>query len=417
MKLGKYSIGTGDRFGLQGNALLEATMLAHQKGVEVTPVWNKSKREHNITNTSPPSVRKEADQAVKELKWSQAYFVDADHITFDTVDEFIPYSNFFTIDVANKINSAASDLEIKDFVLDNKYLIGKHSIEGLSKPLEISENALAQFAKQYLLAIKEAYRIYRKVESGSKERQIVYEISMDEVEHHQSPLDIFLILKTAADYNIPVHTFAPKFIGRFNKGVDYEGDLERFRQEFEQVCSIIEYARIYFFSSRLKLSIHTGSDKYSLYPIMKEIIDKKAQGIHLKTAGTTWLAEAIGLALVGGKAYEFVKEVYSRAVNNYDSLCKPYASVINIDAKQLPSIEEIDAWSNQKFAKSISHDQGNGQYNRHMRQLMHVAFKLASEQKEELLELIQANEDTIYPLVRDNIYENHIRPLFIDKKL
>ena len=86
IKLGKYSMGLGDRFGKQGHAQLRAIIEAAGKGVEITPVWNKSNREHNIVHSEPEGTRIEADSAVRNLGWEGPYFVDADHINLSNVD-------------------------------------------------------------------------------------------------------------------------------------------------------------------------------------------------------------------------------------------------------------------------------------------------------------------------------------------
>src|SRR5699024_10655524 len=97
-KLTSYSFGTGDRFGQQGEAQLKAVQKAQNElGASITPVWNKSNREHQIIGTQPQEVRQEADKAVKSLQWKEAYFVDADHITLETVDPYLNCSDFFTL--------------------------------------------------------------------------------------------------------------------------------------------------------------------------------------------------------------------------------------------------------------------------------------------------------------------------------
>ncbi|GAG51527.1 unnamed protein product, partial [marine sediment metagenome] len=109
MILGKYSFGLGDRFGHQGKAQLAAVMKATEQGVEITPVWNKSHREHSIIRTRPEDVRKEANDAAAACGWEEAYFVDADHIGMGNVDEFIEPSDFFTLDVAAFIGKATDE--------------------------------------------------------------------------------------------------------------------------------------------------------------------------------------------------------------------------------------------------------------------------------------------------------------------
>ncbi|MBN2313593.1 MAG: hypothetical protein JXM79_06660, partial [Sedimentisphaerales bacterium] len=107
MILSKYSFGIGDRFGHQGKAQLSALMKANELGLDITPVWNKSNREHTIIGTTPADTRKEADDAVAARGYKGPYFVDADHIGLANVDAFIESSNFFTLDVADFITKQA----------------------------------------------------------------------------------------------------------------------------------------------------------------------------------------------------------------------------------------------------------------------------------------------------------------------
>src|SRR4029077_19013943 len=137
MNLSKYSMGIGDRFAHQGKAQLAAFVKAKQMGVEVTPVWNKSNREHNIVHSEPTSVREEADAAVKSLGWNGAYFVDADHIGVKTVDRFIAPSDFFTLDVADFITNPAADADIKAFASNYSRYAGSLKIPGVSGALDV----------------------------------------------------------------------------------------------------------------------------------------------------------------------------------------------------------------------------------------------------------------------------------------
>ena len=171
---------------------------------------------------------------------------------------------------------------------------------------------------------------------------------MDEVESPQTPVDLFFILKMLADKGVPAQTIAPKFTGRFNKGVDYTGNVDQFAKEFEEDVLVIDYAvKEFGLPVELKLSVHSGSDKFTIYPIMASIIKKYDKGIHVKTAGTTWLEEVIGLALAGGEALEAAKSIYSIALGRKDELCAPYADVIDIDDSKLPSVAEVAGWSSE----------------------------------------------------------------------
>src|SRR5205814_1797651 len=113
----------------------------------------------------------------------------------------------------------------------------------------------------------------------------------------QTPADLLVILAAIADEGIPVQTIAPKFSGRFNKGVDYSGDLAQFEKEFHADLAVMAFAvKRYGLPGSLKLSVHSGSDKFSIYAPIRRVLARFDTGLHLKTAGTTWLEELIGLA-------------------------------------------------------------------------------------------------------------------------
>jgi tagaturonate epimerase len=412
-KIGKYSMGLGDRFGHQGAAQLKAIMEAGKKGVEITPVWNKSNREHMIIGTEPGDVRLEADLVTNAAHFGKAYFVDADHINFDTVDRFIESSDFFTIDVASYIGKKADSNDIVTFVNGTKQFKGELDIPGIKKPFKVSEHQITEIAEKYLFAAIKAWDIYRKIEKAKGKGNFVTEVSMDEVPHPQTPVELFFILKMLGEENIPVQTIAPKFSGRFNKGVDYVGDPEKFREEFEADLLVIDFAvRQFGLPENLKISVHSGSDKFSIYPIIGSLLRKHDKGIHLKTAGTTWLEEVIGLAESGGKALEFVKDMYAHSLEKTEELCAPYADVIDINISGLPSKQVVDGWSASKMADSLRHIPGNKDYNPNIRQLIHVGYKLAAMNMKEYFALLEANEKTVSECVYENIYNRHICRMF-----
>jgi hypothetical protein len=412
-KLGKYSIGLGDRFGHQGAAQLKAIMDAGEKGIEITPVWNKSNREHTFIGTLPGDVRKEADSVTSAAKFRKEYFVDADHINFDNVDKFITASDFFTIDVASWIGQKAGDEDIKIFIKEAEKYKGKLLVQGIPKPFNITRPYLRQTAEKYLFASKMAGIIYRKIENQKGMGNFITEISMDEVPNAQTPAELFFILMMLGRENIPVQTIAPKFQGRFNKGVDYVGLPEQFALEFESDLLVIMKAVTEFrLPENLKISVHSGSDKFAIYPYIGRIIRKYNKGIHLKTAGTTWCEEVIGLAEAGGDALTFVKEIYSKSLEKIDELCGPYADVIDIDKSSLPSNIEVAKWTGQKFAASLRHIRGNKDYNLNMRQLIHVSFKLAAMRMEEYYNLLDTNKKIVGECVYENVYNRHICRLF-----
>ena len=411
--LGKYSIGLGDRFGHQGSAQLKAIIEAGLKGIEITPVWNKSNREHVTIGTHPDDVRTEADTVTRTAGYKKPYFVDADHINLDTVDRFIAASDFYTIDVASYIGKKADEEEMKSFInLADKYA-GELLVPGIPNPFKISKSYLTSVTEKYIFAAKKAGEIYRKIEKAKGKGKFVTEISMDEVHDPQTPAELFFILMMLSQEKIPLQTIAPKFSGRFNKGVDYVGNPEMFALEFESDLLVIDFAiKEFGLSENLKMSVHSGSDKFAIYPYVGRIIRKHNKGIHLKTAGTTWLEEVIGMAESGGEALEFVKKIYSESLEKIDELCAPYADVIDINRSSLPSKDEVSKWHNTRFADSIRHIPGNKSYNPNMRQLIHVAYKLAALKMEEYFRLLDKNKKIVSECVYENIYNRHICRLF-----
>jgi tagaturonate epimerase len=416
LKLAKYSLGTGDRFAHQANAQLQACQQALRHGVEVIPVWNKSNREHAIIGSEPCSARQSADAAVKRLDWKLPYFCDADHITLQTVDRFFGSCDFFTIDVADFIGQPTSTAEVDSFLKRHAELLGHIRLEGADETFEVTKENLQQSAQKFLLAVRKAGEVYRKIESAKGAGSFIPEVSMDETDSAQSPVELLIILAAIGDEGIPIQTIAPKFSGRFNKGVDYQGDVGQFEREMALDIAAIGYAvRQYGLPANLKLSIHSGSDKFSLYPVIHSTMKKFDAGVHLKTAGTTWLEELIGLAEAGGDGLALAKEIYSEALAHRDELCAPYANVIDIDSSKLPSDDEIRGWSSEQYTSALRHVRGSAAYNSNLRQLLHVGFKVAAKMGSRYLDLLDANEAVIAKNVTTNLYERHIAPVFLGR--
>ena len=414
MILEKYSFGIGDRFGHQGRAQLQAVINARNVGVNVTPVWNKSHREHTIIKTSPGDVRTEADEAVKTLEWNGSYRVDADHIGLKNVDLFIESSDFFTLDVADFIGQAANENETAAFVDKYKKYAGSLAIPGIDEPLNITAEQVEAIARKVLLGVNEAGKIYRYIESVKGPGSFITEVSMDETDQPQTPVEMLFILAAVAEAGIKAQTIAPKFTGRFNKGVDYVGDVARFAAEFETDLAVIAFAvKEFALPDNLKLSVHSGSDKFSIYSPINKALKKFNAGLHIKTAGTTWLEELIGLATAGGEGLDIAKEVYVKALGRFDELCGPYATVIDIDKANLPSPEVVAKWSGPEYADALRHDQSCQGYNPDFRQLLHVGYKIAAEMGSNYLDALVKYEETIAQNVTENIYERHIKPIFM----
>jgi tagaturonate epimerase len=414
MKLENFSFGMGDRFAHQGEAQLAAVLKAKQQGVSITPVWNKSNREHKAVHTAPLALRVEADAAVMALGWSGPYRVDADHITLATVDAFIPCSDFFTLDVADFIGKPAPAKEVEAFIERRKKYVGSLAIPGIDARFEITEAMLRAVADKFLMAAIAAGELYRHIAAAKGEDNFIAEVSMDEVADPQTPVELFFILSALADSGIKAQTIAPKFTGRFNKGVDYVGNLQQFEKEFEEDILVIKHAiKEFGLPENLKLSVHSGSDKFSLYGPISRLVKKHDAGIHLKTAGTTWLEEMIGLAEAGHEALALAKEIYAQALGRFDELCGPYATVIDVDKSRLPAAEVVNSWNGEKFANTLRHNEKHPDFNPAFRQLLHVAYKVAAENSDRYYAALEKYKTIVAAHVTQNLYDRHIVPLFL----
>ncbi|HZB45948.1 MAG TPA: tagaturonate epimerase family protein [Pyrinomonadaceae bacterium] len=414
LKLEKYSFGVGDRFAHQAKAQLRACMRAAAEGVEVAPVWNKSYREHSIVGSQPASVLAAARAAVSELDWTKPYHLDADHIRLETVDSFIEPCDFYTLDVADAIGQPAAAEDVRAFVDRHPELVGRIEIPGIEQPFETDGAEIERIANKFLAAVQEAGRLYRHIAAAKGEGKFITEVSMDETDSPQTPPELLVILAAIADEGIPAQTVAPKFTGRFNKGVDYVGDVAQFEKEFNEDLAVIAHAvKQYGLPDNLKLSVHSGSDKFSIYEPIRRALQRTGAGIHVKTAGTNWLEELIGLAESGGEGLKMAKEIYGKALDDIDALSAPYATVIDIDRAKLPSKEEVNGWSSDEFVSALRHDASNPGYNLHLRQLLHVGFKVAAKMGDRYLDMLKACEATVSKNVTENLYERHMKPLFI----
>jgi len=340
--------------------------------------------------------------------------VDADHIRLETVDRFVPHSDFFTIDVADFIGKPASPERINSFLERHDELIGRVEIPFIDEPFSISNAEVEKIVRKYLLAITEAGKLYRHISHEKEPSTFITEVSMDETDQPQTPPELLVILAALADERIPIQTIAPKFTGRFNKGVDYVGNILQFEKEFSDDVAVIAFAvKQYGLPATLKLSVHSGSDKFSIYGPIRRALARSGAGLHIKTAGTTWLEEIIGLAEAGGEGLLLAKEVYAGAFQHLDELCGPYASVIDIDKERLPSIDAVNRWSSEQFVAALQHDQSNKEFNPHMRQLLHVGYKIAAQMGQRYLRTLEACEQSVSKNVTLNLYERHLRPLFL----
>jgi hypothetical protein len=411
MQIPRFSIGLGDRFGKEGVAQLRAVEKASAAGMEVFPVWNKSNREHGLTGTQPSDTRRSAEQAVAQAGWRGGYMVDADHIGVANVDRFLKSCDFFTLDVAEQIGRPAPHAE-KTRLMEALSPWARRPWPDFGHDVAPGVATLESFLQEYGAAVMEAGKIYRRILQERPEDTFVTEVSTDEASEPQSPWVLFLLLGALSFEGVKVQTIAPKFTGHFHKGVDYRGNKQAFSKEFSQDLEAIRIAvREFQLPQNLKISIHSGSDKFSLYPIIRDAVQKQHAGFHLKTAGTTWLEELVGLAEHGGEGLSLVKQIYRQAHHRRDELMQPYASVVSIQAEKLPSPATVKGWSSSQFVSALRHDPSQSAFCPNFRQLLHLAFKIAAEMREPFFQALDQARELVEKNVTTNLWERHLRPL------
>jgi hypothetical protein len=330
------------------------------------------------------------------------------------VARFLEPCDFFTLDVADLIGKPARSEDVAAFVKRHPELVGTVAIPDIAEPFKTDETFVAGVANKFLAAVQHAGTIYRMLLENKGAGRFVPEVSMDETDFPQTPVELLIILAMIADEKIAIQTVAPKFTGRFNKGVDYVGDVAQFKREFEEDLAAIAFAiKTYGLPDNLKLSVHSGSDKFSIYKAIHDSVVKTGAGVHLKTAGTTWLEELIGLAEAGGDGLALGKEIYAEAYGHSAELCAPYATVIDIAAEKLPLPENVAGWTSEQYTSALRHDQSNPAYNQSFRQLLHVGFKVAAKMGDRYLKTLEANEEVVAKNVTTNLFERHIKPVFL----
>jgi hypothetical protein len=124
------------------------------------------------------------------------------------------------------------------------------------------------------------------------------------------------------------------------------------------------------------------------------------------------LEELIGLAEAGREGLQLAKEIYAAALEHIDELCAPYSTVIDIDRARLPAASVVSGWTSIQFVHALEHEPARPEFNPHLRQLLHVGFKIAAKQAA-YLECVRANHAGVARKVTGNLYDRHLKPIFV----
>lgn len=309
----RTSAGTGDRLGLATPGHVRAM----RKAKGVSPIFaQQSIRENARTGRIPQEVIDDAMWGVFQEGWREGYGADADHLKTPADAEVTAAAGytFFTLDPGDHVDDSAhtathqelqekyqalpwAALESSPEALRSLYLGRAHDLDGLS--VTFDEEGLLRAAGKYARAVAHAASMYRHLDAILN-RPWELEVSVDETATPTSHLEHLYIASELKRLGVRWVSLAPRYVGEFEKGVDYIGDLDVFRKDFSGHAAIARAVGPY------KLSIHSGSDKFSIYPIT---VAETRGVVHLKTAGTSYLEGLRAIARVEPGLFRTVYEL------------------------------------------------------------------------------------------------------------
>jgi hypothetical protein len=348
------SVGMGDRLGIATPGHVRA--MTGSQGGRMPIFAQQSIREMVRTGRTPQQVLDEATWGVFEAGWQRGMGADADHLkTVQHIDACLEAGyTFFTFDPGAFVDNEShtddmSTLKEKaervpaHLKLDQTGLSGKiFDVEG--NQITLDEPTLLKALVKYGRAIAHVVSMYEHLRQATKNQPFEVEISMDETELPTSPAEHIYIAHELRRLGVSWVSFAPRFIGRFEKGVDYIGDLKAFEADLAIHAAIARQLGPY------KLSLHSGSDKFSIYPLFMQ----KTQGMaHLKTAGTSYLE---GLRTIAAIEVNLIKEIYHFALERFETDKQSY--LISARVANAPKPEEVTDWQglfDQFDAREIFH--------------------------------------------------------------
>lgn len=392
------SVGCGDRLGLATPGHIRA--LRRVSGV--APILaQQSMRENARTGRSPQDVIDDAAWGVFQESWREPWGADADHLkTTEDIDLCVAASyTFFTIDPGDHVDNAAHNAplsmlrekfaafpwealeanaaDVQAAFIDRTFNLG----DGLA--LTFTEEALLRALCKYGQAIAHIVRMYRHLTTQTKDFEL--EISVDETETPTSALEHYFIASELRRLGVQWVSLAPRYIGRFEKGVDYIGDLEALEIDLAQHAAVARVLGPY------KLSLHSGSDKFSIYPIFAE---QTSGVLHLKTAGTSYLE---ALRTIAGVKPALFRDIYRLAFECYEQDRATYH--VSADPLRAPQIESL---SDEELPAVLEQFDA--------REMLHVTFGSALAQfRDRLNDVLVAHEEAHYQAL-ENHFMRHLLP-------
>jgi hypothetical protein len=393
----RTSAGFGDRLGLATPGHVQAARLFES----IAPIFaQQSVRENARTGRTPQQVMDDATWGLFQEGWREPWGADADHLkTPADVDAFVAAGyTFYTIDPGDHVDNEAhtaslealkdkihalpwAELEDSPEGLHERYLDRHFEVEDFI--LEFNQTTLARAAAKYGRAVAHTVRMYRHLAAQTDSFEL--EVSVDETETPTSPEEHFYIARELERLGVKWVSLAPRYVGRFEKGVDYIGDLDEFETELARHAAIARAFGPY------KLSIHSGSDKFSIYPIIAELTKGL---VHLKTAGTSYLEALRAVAQVDTDLFW---EILAFARERYETDRATY----HVSA-QLSEVPAPDAVGDADLPGLL--DQFDA------RQVLHVTFGSVLDRfGDRLLATLHGHEKTHHTLLASH-FERHLSP-------
>lgn len=396
----RVSFGTGDRVGLATPGHIRAF-----RKYKVFPVLaQQSMREMGRTGRTPQDVIDDASFGVFQEGYRGGFAADADHIK--TAAEALMCLSIgftmFTVDAADHIDKKAAMLSDREAeavlsrmreaaALKNRYLNKTVRRREGARKIEISFTAaeLGRAAAVYGRAVSHMVAVYKALKKAAKRRAFDFEVSIDETETDTLPRDHYFVASELSRRGVRFQSLAPKFVGQFQKGIDYIGDTREFARQFA------EHAMIARLCGGYKVSVHSGSDKFKVFPV----VGRETRGyFHGKTAGTSWL-EAVRVVTV--KEPNLYRRMHRLALMRFEEDRRSYHVTTNLSA-----IPDVSGLPDEALPGLL--DKADS------RQLMHITYGsiLSSNLKEELFEVLHEHEETHYAFLAAHM-ERHMKKLGI----
>jgi hypothetical protein len=337
------SFGFGDRLGLATPGHIAAV-----KGTKFAPIFaQQSVRENTRTGRTPQQVMDDAKRAVDAAKWDAPWGADADHLkTVDDIPPFIAAGyTFFTVDPGEHVDNDA-DTDSVDVLKQKVAALGWDELSALYLSGsgeqvwgQFEAGSLMRATVKYGKAIGHAVSMFKRL-SELKEA-FDFEVSVDETDSPTTPLEHFFIANELTRKGVKFTSLAPRFIGRFEKGVDYIGDLNALDVEMSKHAAVTAYFGTY------KLSLHSGSDKFSVYPLVAKHWGER---VHVKTAGTSYLE---ALRVLAKHEPDLFSKIYALGRDRYETDKKTYH--VSAELNKLPDTSDLPSLLEDFHAREVLH--------------------------------------------------------------